>query len=135
MQLLKWSPQFELGLEIIDIQHKQLFNMINELNIAIEYNQHNALILPIILRLQEYANSHFKAEEEIFSKYGYPDRAGHEADHSKFIESVKYIRRQCELIDSPMSAKVRDFLFAWLANHIMTKDMEYKSFINKNPVK
>lgn len=125
MQLLKWSSQFELGLELVDNQHKQLFNMINELSIAIEYNQPNTLMLPIVDRLKEYANNHFKAEEDIFIEYDYPDREGHEADHDKFIESVKYIRRQCELLDSLMSAKIREFLMGWLANHIMTKDTPF----------
>lgn len=130
MQLLKWSVEFELGLQEIDTQHKQLFNMINELNIAIEYGQTNSAMLPIVDRLQKYANTHFKEEEEIFTKYGYHNREEHEADHDKFKDSIKYLRRQCELLDSPMSAKMRDFLLGWLATHIMTKDKEYKRFID-----
>lgn len=130
MQLLKWSSRLELGLEHIDNQHKQLFNVINELNIAIEYGQPNSVMLPIVERLQEYAKTHFKAEEEIFSKYGYSDRVDHESEHQKFNDSVKYIRRQCELIDAPMSTKIRDFLLGWLNGHIMTKDKEYKQFID-----
>ncbi len=134
MQLLKWSTDLELGLEDIDHQHKQLINMINELSLAIEYAQSNSVTLAIVDRLQGYALTHFKAEEEIFSKYNYTDRAGHDSEHEKFNESIKYIRRQCELIDTPMSARIRDFLLAWLGNHIMTKDKEYKSFIDKMPV-
>jgi hemerythrin len=133
MQLLKWSTELELGLEMIDNQHKQLFNIINELNIAIEYNQSNLIMLPIVERLQQYAHTHFKAEEDIFSSYGYADRANHESEHDKFNDSIKYIRRQCELIDIPMSTKIRDFLLGWLANHIKTKDREYKHFIDTHP--
>jgi hemerythrin-like metal-binding protein len=134
MQLLKWNPNLELGLDPIDTQHKQLFNMINELYFAIESCQPNSVMLPIVDRLKEYANTHFKAEEEIFSKYDYPDRAEHESEHNKFKDSINYIRRQCELIDSLMSEKIRDFLINWLSNHIMTKDKEYKYFIDKHPI-
>jgi hemerythrin-like metal-binding protein len=132
MQLLKWDRELELGLEHIDKQHKQLFNIINELNIAIEYGQPNVAMLPLVERLQEFTNTHFKAEEEIFTKYCYTDRKTHEADHATFIDSIKYIRKQCELIDTPMSTKIRDFLVHWLCNHINTKDKEYKQFIDKN---
>ena len=131
MQLLKWSSELELDLPDIDNQHKQLINMINELNIAIEYNQPNSIMLPLVDRLQEYARTHFKAEEDIFTTYAYPDRATHEAEHATFIDSIKYIRRQCELIDTPMSTRIRDFLLSWLCNHIKTKDKEYKRFIDK----
>jgi methyl-accepting chemotaxis protein/hemerythrin len=130
MQLLKWSHELELGLAEVDMQHKQLLNMINELNLAIEYNQANTVILPIVERLRQYANSHFKAEEDIFTEYGYPDRAEHEAEHTKFIDSIKYMRKQCEIIDTPMSTRVRDFLIGWLTNHIKTRDKEYKLFID-----
>jgi methyl-accepting chemotaxis protein/hemerythrin len=135
MQLLKWSPELELGLEHIDNQHRQLIGIINELNIAIEYNQPNSVMLPLVERLQAYARSHFKAEEEIFTTYNYTDRIAHEAEHETFISSVQYIRRQCELIDTPMSTKIRDFLLGWLCNHIKTKDMEYKRFIDKAPAR
>ena len=131
MQLLKWSAELELGLEHIDNQHKQMINMINEVNVCITYGQPNSVILPIVERLQNYAISHFKAEADIFSKYCYPDRAEHETEHASFIDSLKYIHRQCEVLDSPMSNKIRDFLLDWLVNHIKTKDVEYKRFIDK----
>jgi hemerythrin-like metal-binding protein len=134
MQLLKWSSQLELGIDHIDIQHKQLFSMINEMIIAAESGQPNSSLLPVVGRLQEYANSHFFAEEELFSQYDYTDRNDHEADHLKFMESVKLIRKQCELLESPMSEKIKDFLLGWLWNHIMTKDLKYKSFINRKRI-
>jgi hemerythrin-like metal-binding protein len=73
---------------------------------------------------------HFKAEEDIFTTYSYPDRAEHEAEHATFIGSIKYIRRQCEIIDSSMSTKIRDFLLHWFCTHIKVNDKEYKRFID-----
>jgi hemerythrin len=130
MQMLKWSGELEVGLEQIDNQHKQLINIINELTIAVEYNQPNSVLLPIVDKLQEYANSHFKAEEDLFTTFNYPDRAVHEAEHATFIGSITYIRRQCEIIDASMSAKIRDFLLHWLCTHIKVNDKEYKRFID-----
>jgi methyl-accepting chemotaxis protein/hemerythrin len=129
MQLISWSKELEIGIDQIDRQHKQLVNLINELNIAIGYTQPNSVMLPIVMRLQNYAETHFAAEEEIFSTYDYPDRAAHEADHAAFSDSITYIRKQCELIDAPMSTRIRDFLLGWLCNHIKNKDMDYKRFL------
>jgi hemerythrin-like metal-binding protein len=123
-----------LGFELIDNQHKLLINMINELSIALTYVQPNSVLLSLVDRLQAYADSHFKAEEALFTTFEYSGRTEHIADHASFIDSIKYIRRQCELIDSPMSARIRDFLLNWLVNHIKTKDLEYKSFIDKSTV-
>ncbi|MFZ4855493.1 MAG: bacteriohemerythrin [Desulfuromonadaceae bacterium] len=129
MQILKWSSELEVGLEQIDNQHKQLINIINELTIAVEYDQPNSVLLPIVDKLQEYANSHFKAEEDLFTTYDYPDREVHEAEHTTFIGSIKYIRRQCEIIDTSMSTKIRDFLLQWLCTHIKVNDKAYMRFI------
>jgi hemerythrin-like metal-binding protein len=133
MQLLKWSTELELGLEQVDSQHKQLINIINELTIAAEYNQSNSLLLPIVDKLQQYANVHFKAEEDIFTEYNYPGRAEHEAEHATFIDSINYIRRQCEIIDSSMSNRIRDFLLHWFCTHIKVNDKEYKRFMDSVP--
>ena len=130
MQILKWNTELEVGLDQIDSQHKQLINIINELTIAVEYNQPNSVLLPIVDKLQVYANLHFKAEEDLFTSYNYPGRADHEAEHATFIGSIKYIRRQCEIIDTSMSTKIRDFLLHWLCTHIKVNDKEYKRFID-----
>ena len=132
MQLLQWSKDYELGLDDVDSQHKQLISMINQLSIAVEYGQQNPEVLPLVDRVHDYAQTHFKVESDIFTKYEYPDRVDHEAEHATFIDKVKYVRRQCELLDTPMSAKIRDFLLHWFCNHIKTKDLKYKTFIDKS---
>ena len=117
MQLLQWNKELEIGIENVDSQHKQLINMINELTLAVEYNQQNSSLLPIVDRMLEYAVNHFQVESVIFAQYEFPNRVDHEAEHATFIDKVKYIRRQCELLDTPMSAKIREFLLHWFINH------------------
>lgn len=133
MQLLQWGKELELGLDDVDTQHKQLIGMINELTITVEYSQPNSALLPLVDRLYEYAHNHFQVESDIFTQYEYPDRVDHEAEHAIFIDKVKYIRRQCELLDTPMSSKIREFLLHWFISHIRAKDMEYKRFIDTHP--
>jgi hemerythrin-like metal-binding protein len=130
MQLLQWSKEIETGLDNVDTQHKQLIGMINQLSIAVEFGQPNSEMLPLVDRLYEYALNHFSVESDIFTHYEYPDRIDHEDEHAAFIDKVKYIRRQCELLDTPMSAKIREFLLQWFISHIKYKDMEYKRFID-----
>ncbi len=131
MQLLKWNPEYELGLETIDQQHKQLFVIINELIIATEYTRPNTELLSIVERLESYATSHFRAEEEIFTQFNFTGRSEHEAEHAQFIDTVKYIRKQCKIIDAPMAPKMREFLLSWLSHHILTKDKEYRQAMLK----
>ncbi|NVN93055.1 MAG: hemerythrin family protein [Desulfuromonadales bacterium] len=126
MALLKWNQEYELGLETIDKQHKQLFGIINELIIATEYTRTNTELLSIVERLESYATSHFGAEEKLFTQFGFTGRNEHEVEHAKFIDTVKYIRKQCKIIDAPMAPKMRDFLLSWLSHHILTKDKEYR---------
>ena len=120
MQLLQWTKELEIGLENVDIQHKQLINMINEITLAVEYGQPNTALLNLVDRLLEYAHNHFKVESDIFDQYEYPDRVNHEAEHATFIDKVKYIRRMCELLDTQMSSKIREFLLNWFVSHILS---------------
>jgi len=131
MALLKWNSEYQLGLEAIDQQHKQLFAIINELIIATEYTRRNTELLSIVERLESYATSHFLAEEEIFTQFCFTGRSEHEAEHAVFIDTVKYIRKQCKIIDAPMAPKMRDFLLSWLSHHILSKDKEYRQAMLK----
>lgn len=131
MQLLKWSTELELGMPNIDSQHKQLINIINELSIAVEYNQPNSALLPVVEKLLAYARTHFRVEEDLFKRHDYVNRIEHEGEHALFVDKVKYIHKICKLIDSPMSSNTKEFLLSWLLNHIKTKDREYKVFIDR----
>ena len=66
MALIKWSPNFVTGIDIIDQQHRMLVDLMNELSEAHEAGKDRQLLVDLIKKLGVYAATHFAQEEEIF---------------------------------------------------------------------
>jgi len=129
MSIIKWSEELSIGVASIDEQHKQLIHSINELHLAVEYGRSGDAILPLMARLSDYANAHFRAEELLFTGIGYQGVAEHKQEHADFIARLQDLHKQFEYNKGYLAIHVKDFLLAWFYNHIRTKDMEYKQLV------
>jgi len=129
MSIIKWSDELIIGVANIDEQHKRLINSINELHLAVEYGRSGDVILALMARLFDYADSHFRAEELLFSGLEYQGIAEHIQEHADFIARLKDLNKQFEYNKNYLAIHVKDFLLAWFYNHIRTKDMEYKQLV------
>ena len=71
MSFIKWSEDYSVGIEKIDMQHKKLVSYINELHDAMKDGQSNSVIGDILNKLVKYTKEHFSTEEEYMQKYNY----------------------------------------------------------------
>ncbi len=61
--MITWSDSFSTGIELVDTQHKKLFELLN--NVADGYNQgdaNEAIIDNALNQLIAYADKHFTEE-------------------------------------------------------------------------
>ena len=135
MALINWTSDFSVGVEEIDIQHKKLVNMINELYEAMTNGKGNSKLEEIINRLADYCVYHFATEEKYFDKFGYPDTENHKKIHNDFIEKVSIFKTEFENKEVLLTNEVLEFLSSWIRNHILGNDMEYSDFFVENGLK
>ncbi len=126
MDLIKWNESMSVGIPKIDSQHKQLIQMINDLNSAMREGKSKEILNRVITDLMNYAQIHFETEEEYFVKYEYGGREEHEQEHSKFITQVFDFKKKFDANKVGLSIEIMKFLSDWLVNHIKVTDMKYK---------
>ena len=63
MQFFYWNKNFEIGIAVVDRQHRQLVDMINNLAAAITEVGGLPEVRQLFGRLMEYAATHFHDEE------------------------------------------------------------------------
>ena len=64
-----WTEYFETGFPEIDLQHRGLVNLINEIPSALATGMPGAPYpADLLLRLREYASYHFRTEEGIWDR-------------------------------------------------------------------
>ena len=87
-------------------------------------------ILGLLDRLEEYTQTHFWHEEEIMEKYNFPELDFQRNAHTYFIERLSDRDMGEELENSKeFLENLLDFLYAWLANHIMKHDIKIAKYI------
>ena len=129
MELIKWSSQYELGIEEIDNQHKGLVIIINELFSLMSQGKAKNNLDKIFDHLTDYTKKHFLAEEVMLFKFGYKEFDNHKDEHKKFVEKLNDLKKDMSNGDVTTSLKVLNFLKDWLLNNIQISDKKYSSFI------
>ena len=126
--MLTFSDQYCTGVEIIDQEHRRLFEILaelNELNRAEFIPDKYDAIADVVEELKDYTIKHFQDEERYMESIRYEGLAAQQSVHQSFIDKMDGINldemddNQQEYLD-----ELIDFLASWLINHIMNMDQK-----------
>jgi hemerythrin-like metal-binding protein len=131
---IKWSKDYETGVEEIDEQHHILVNTLNEANelLTKEYSLEN--LQNITKDLLSYALYHFETEEELMQEFNYEGEAkkdyeNHMKQHRDFSAKVVEVREALKSGDLIGKDELIQFLLDWLLNHIEKTDKKLGKFL------
>ena len=130
---LVWSPEFETGIDIIDSQHRQLFDYLEQVEEAIQAEDASR-VEEVARGLVHYAISHNTFEESLMAKAGYPMLEAHSQIHESFKERAHSYLKQIDDGADPMrvAREMRVYLGLWLINHIKREDRHYVPYVKKS---
>ncbi len=133
---IKWSTDYETGVDEIDDQHHILVNTLNEANelLTKEYSLEN--LQNITKDLLSYALYHFETEEELMQEYNYEveakdDFEDHMKQHRDFSAKVVEIRESLKAGNLIEQDELISFLVNWLLNHIDKTDKKLGKFLSE----
>jgi hemerythrin-like metal-binding protein len=130
-----WKEEYRLGVDTIDRQHQQLFEMVDGLLAVIddcEHADYKKKCADAVSFLYDYTVKHFQFEEGYQESIGYKDIEAHKLQHKRFIITVGNFAKK--MIDSEYDMKVvkafSGSLVAWLNYHVADTDQK---IVGKNP--
>jgi len=121
---IEWKDSYKIGDAEIDAQHQAWFGKINEFLSA---NDKEALTL-CEMKLHQYTRVHFKHEETLMRSINYPGLREHVGKHNDLLLRLNVISDQIAN-DTLDLVKWRNFLSAWLLNHIAVTDKALVSHV------
>lgn len=127
---LIWKDTFTTGIRQIDLQHQELIDLINALEMAHAHGQRQAALDEVLPSLNAYALFHFTTEEAMM-----PRRAGAHAEHHRhqhrvFTDRIEALRQiPAEHVDL---TELIAYLKQWMIEHIMKTDRELAQLIIGN---
>lgn len=124
--LLSWTPDLSVGIEVIDAQHKRIVEYINLLHEARLRGDKDA-IARVIEELVDYTLSHFSFEESMMEEAHYRFLAPHKKVHELFVRRVSEYQQRFKMGEDTavVAADMQNTLVTWLMNHIKREDMDY----------
>ncbi len=126
MPLVTWNENLSVGVVSIDDQHKKLVTLLNQLHDGMIAGKGRDVLANVLKGLVDYTKTHFKYEEELFTRAGYPGAASHKKDHAELIQRVIDIHQKYNMTGpAALTIPVMNFLKDWLTNHIQGSDKRY----------
>ena len=120
-----WKETFRIGVDVIDEQHKSLFEKTEELMKHFRESKDKQKCIDAILFLKSYAVQHFADEESYQKEIAYEGFPAHQEEHKQFVATV--LQHEKTMVASDFAEKdVRDFiatLGTWLLYHVAGSDM------------
>jgi len=121
----------ETGNPLIDSEHRQLIDAINNLLAACAAGKGRAELANTTKFLNEYTAKHFSDEEKLQLENQYPDYVNHRRYHEGFKKVVAGI---CAKLDKEgptvtLVGEVNSAIAGWLINHIKREDAKVATHI------
>ncbi|MGB3222255.1 MAG: bacteriohemerythrin [Desulforhopalus sp.] len=124
-----WNDSNNTSIPIIDEQHRGIISNINSLHYLIQNGDSDIILEPILVTLKQYTIIHFKTEEMLMARAGYPGFEEHCSLHQGLAEKTDVVYQKAIANNEP--ELVLSFLRNWWLNHIIKLDSQYVPIMKK----
>lgn len=126
--MYEMKPEYYIGIDMIDEEHKQLFQYADEVYELL----HNDMIPDkfdaihdVLMNLRNYTVKHFSDEEEYMESIHYKKLFTQKIQHQEFINKLDEFMENHneEVVDQNKQIEdILEYLTSWLINHILYVD-------------
>ena len=129
---MKWIPEYNTGIDVIDDQHKRILDYINEIDDIVDDTGRDR-VKQILENIIDYTQSHFTFEESLQEEAGYKYRVPHKRVHDLFIKKIESYRDRFAM-GHAIEGELNEVLAKWLINHIQHDDADYVGAVKENMI-
>ena len=126
--MYEMKPEYYTGIEQVDNEHKQIFEMADEI-----WDLYNDELIPdkydhiitAITKLKTYALTHLQNEEEYMDSINYKNKFMQKVQHDAFRNQVEEWELNREVFEDNQEefvGTILNFVTDWLTNHILKTD-------------
>jgi hemerythrin len=120
--LIAWDRELETGVESVDLQHRELVDMLNALARMTDGPHTVEAVVTCLDSLRDHALAHFTMEEGVLRGLVPRQLVQHHALHKMLAAQLGYVRGEVAAGRFETRSTVRDFLRFWLLDHVLTAD-------------
>ncbi len=132
---MQWRDDFATGIPKIDEQHKMLFAMVHDFQLALHEGYGAKVYGGLLDALDLYCRTHFGFEERCMLEHECPVATKNAQSHSRFVEVLKGFRERFTThgYRHPDATDLVETANAWLSGHICGIDVHLRNYVNRPP--
>jgi hemerythrin-like metal-binding protein len=127
--LLEWRPQYSVGVEEVDHEHRLMIGLINSLHERLGQERSGERVEEFFAEIHADIAAHFALEEKVMRDRHYDALAAHKADHERLLDELREMMDEMAagavLIDERLGAR----LSAWFGGHFQTHDARLHKYL------
>ena len=126
---LVWRTAFESGNPVIDTQHRALFADANKLLGAMLEDQQKDVVAALVEAFIADVVQHFREEEAIITRAGFPGAAGHASLHQALIEKASTLASHFRAGNLSIGEMFEYLAHDVVARHMLIVDHEFFPYL------
>lgn len=129
----RWEPSLETGDPLVDKQHRDIHELVDDIEAADDRPDE---LMRVLERLMDHVDCHFLTEEDLMRRSGYdPVRAAdHIADHARLAEAARAAVLEFRAGDLTSMRPLAELLRDWLATHVHEQDRHLIDFVRARAI-
>ena len=123
-----WNETYAVDVEILDQQHKVIFDSLRKIGCALADGSNAGSVPSLLDAFDIYCKVHFFDEERVMETAGFPHLELHRKQHELFIHHLETFKAS----HSFGASTARDefvIIAEWFIRHVLTYDREYADFL------
>ncbi len=134
MPIVTWSDEYRVNVKEIDVQHQKMLELVNNLHSAVEACEKKRKLMKLLVELVAFTRMHFKTEERLMKKYGYPKLSKHHKEHKVLIRHMRDLVAAVSSGKYPTFYSDYDVSTDWMMIHIAEHDKSMGTFLNSKGI-
>ena len=122
MTLLQWKPEYSVGVDSMDDEHREMIDLINDIYERLESDSNVEQIEACLGDIFSTISMHFALEEKMMRSSNYAEYQAHKDDHENLLDQIRDLMDDYDADSSTGAVKLEQSLSGWFAGHFSTFD-------------
>jgi hemerythrin len=122
MSLLQWKPEYSVGIESMDDEHREMIELINTTYEKLRADSDAGQIEECLGEILSTISMHFALEERMMKRASYSEYQAHKNDHENLLDQIRDLMDVFDQDPVAGGRRLEERLSAWFAGHFSSFD-------------
>ena len=122
MTLLTWTSEYSVGIEAVDLEHREMIGLINELYDEMSDKKDPESIEHFLGDIHATISAHFALEERVMQRSSYREYEAHKDDHEELLDQIRDLMDSFDMNPDSGLSLLQERLSDWFTSHFSTFD-------------